>query len=871
MLRRVSAVAVAVVLAHLLLAGSAVDLGTLLGPASLAVLLAGIGFGLLARSRIPFLSDTVALALLVPLRGPLCDAVFALGPVGIPTAGVAAVLSLGPVGFFLGRRLTGLMSGGLPVLVLGLAAGELLVTLGAAGWFSAWIAGPLAAMTLALLVEWTGEEHKDFEAERPAIHALPVGVALGLLAPVFLRLVPGYVEPSVHAGADVLWALLLPALAVAWPASVLVGEGRGARWLGVIAGLALAATIVHTARSLGLYQNAMAQVALTRSFRGYAAVHTPYVTEWGAWLLSFAGLVAAGLGLALASLRARSAGWLALGCALGVAAQYYVVHDAVRGPFVLLLAAAGAAALCAPLALHPRRGWLGLPLVVVPFLLIPAEQRPGFDEVRRPGEFGVDAFHRTLAADITSFMTPGPDSNALEGREAFRLTFTNREPLLALNDDGTMQSTMRVRSHDAHDDGNPQQPERFYGLRVGGSALHAGHEPLGSEGSVGRLTRLFAVRGRSFVTGLGAELLAADLHDAGLSEQISVSSPAPFERQFSIILLDHMQGSAWTAAAVDEPVLAARAGRRGDHATVLVSPARDSWPGGRALVSREHVARLANLLQPGGRCLLWLDTAGVSVRALRAHMAAFTEVFGANSAAFVEPRELDAPFVLLVGWRDSEGRPRADEIGARLPWPDESGLRTRLTSLGDLGALLLRDGEAMLRAAEEWPVSSRSRPVGSRLRAAGSWAAVRAVWDPASRLSGVIEEAPDRFRDAGELMDGLAAHTRYSYGLVGLNETLLEIKRDVDWDRFDVEVGHYVRAAALDPGNPLLHLALAALLEPLAKVGDYGRFAEVYEATGARTMPSWRLALLEAWVQQESLEPEAAEAALERARVRLGR
>ncbi len=115
-------------------------------------------------------------------------------------------------------------------------------------------------------------------------------------------------------------------------------------------------------------------------------------------------------------------------------------------------------------------------------------------------------------------------------------------------------------------------------------------------------------------------------------------------------------------------------------------------------------------------------------------------------------------------------------------------------------------------------------------------------------------------------MAGLALHTRYSYRLEGLNETLLEIKRDVDWALHDREVEYYVRAAERDSDDPLLHFVLAALLEPLAKVGDFGRFAEVFEATGARSMSSWRLALLEAWVQQQSLEVEAAEAALQRAR-----
>lgn len=873
-MRRVLAVAVVVILVHLLLAGSEVDLGPLLAPAAAALLLLGIGFGLLARSRIPFLSDTVALALLVPLRGPLCDLVFALGPGGVPTAVVAATLSLVPVGFFLGRRASGLMRGGLAGPLSGVVLGEALVVLGAAGWLVAWIAGPLAAMTLALLAEWSGEEHAEPGTERSAVHALPIGVAIGLLVPAFARVVPAYAEPSLHAGADVRWALLVPALLVAWPASVLVGRGRGARWLGLIAGLLLAGAILHNANSLGLYQNPMAHVGLTRSFRGYASQYGPWVTEWGAWLLSFSGLVAAGLGLALGSVRARSLGWLTMGAALGAGAQYWVSNDPIGGPFVLVLAAAGAAAVSAPLALLPRLGWLGLPLAVVPFLMVPVEERPGFDEVRRPGEFGVDAFHRTLGADVTLFMTPGLESNAVEGREASRLTFTDREPLFSLDEDGNFVSSLIEASHDHfghEEEGEPLEPARYYGMRVGGRSVYAGHAPIGREGSLGRLTRVLSVPGRAFVTGFGAELLAADLYDAGQAEEMSVSSPVPFGRQFTLLLLDHLGSSGWIASDVGDPVLVARAAEPGGFDTVVVSPTRDVWPGGRALASREHVARLSRLLAPGGRCLLWLDTHGVSVRALRSRIAAFAKVFGEHSAAFVEPRELDAPYVLLVGWRDADGRPDRDALAASLPWPDESGLRTRLAEVDDLGAILLRDGEGMLRAADEWPVASRARPVGSRLDDPGSWSSVRAAWHPRSSLAGVIEGSSERPHDVEELMAGLAVHTRYSFRLEGLNETLLEIKRDIDWALYDEEVAHYVRAAERDPEDPLLHLALAALLEPLAKVGDFGRFAEAFLSTGAREMKSWRLALLESWVQRESLEPEAAEAALQRARSLAGR
>ena len=47
---------------------------------------------------------------------------------------------------------------------------------------------------------------------------------------------------------------------------------------------------------------------------------------------------------------------------------------------------------------------------------------------------------------------------------------------------------------------------------------------------------------------------------------------------------------------------------------------------------------------------------------------------------------------------------------------------------------------------------------------------------------------------------------------------------------------------------------------------DYTRFAQVYQGVDAGQMASWRLALLEAYVQGQSLQPDEAAAALERAR-----
>jgi len=149
---------------------------------------------------------------------------------------------------------------------------------------------------------------------------------------------------------------------------------------------------------------------------------------------------------------------------------------------------------------------------------------------------------------------------------------------------------------------------------------------------------------------------------------------------------------------------------------------------------------------------------------------------------------------------------------------------------------------------------------GRRLGRAG------AALDPGARLSRAISGAEDGPRPSADLLEGLAIHASYDYRLEGLNETLLEIRPDIDWAAWEAEVACYERAASTDADSPLLRHALAALLEPLAVVGDWGRFAQAWQRCGAQRMASWRLALQEWWVQKGSLETEAAQAAAERAK-----
>ncbi|MBM3984833.1 MAG: hypothetical protein FJ296_03950 [Planctomycetes bacterium] len=180
--------------------------------------------------------------------------------------------------------------------------------------------------------------------------------------------------------------------------------------------------------------------------------------------------------------------------------------------------------------------------------------------------------------------------------------------------------------------------------------------------------------------------------------------------------------------------------------------------------------------------------------------------------------------------------------------------------------MLVRDGAGLQRLADEAAPLSRARPRQGHGFADGGWSALAPLCDGGARLSLAVAGAADGVAPSPDLLAGLSLHATYEYQPVGLNMMLLEIKRDIDWARWEQEVACYERAARSQPGSPLLAHALAALLEPLAITGDYGRFAQAFTRCGGAALPSWRLALQEWWVQQGSLEAQAAERAAERAR-----
>jgi hypothetical protein len=859
---RLLATALAVVLAQHVLAGTAIDLGahvTLVAP---GVLLVCAGLGLRSRRRVPYLGDGVVVALLVPLRGPVCDAVGFVAPSGPAAASVAALISLGPLSFALGRQLGGCLDGGLPPVLFGLAGGQLLLFAGAGGWLPSWALGAVVAASLATLSELGRPRHEELSVDEPVPVGLFAGAVVALWVVVLARITANYTEPSAWATDDALLVVLSLSALVAWPACALRPRPGhpGRRILAGLGALALAVVLWSSISELAVYRDPRRSVDLARKLFDHAA-RLDLVGVWWFWLVSFAGLRAAALGLLLGALDARALGALALGAGLAALGLAWLPFEPLMLPATALLLAVGLSLAAVPVACVGRRGLFLLPLVGLPFLLLPGDERPAFDEIRRQGEFGIQLFERAALVDLAVFATPDTDSVSSEGRRAAGASCTCERTALTLTRDGGL-----ARSIDARPD--PERP--CYGVRIAGTNLHAGHDPLGPAGSVGRLLRLFGPTGDWLVSGVGAELFAADLLGAGLAEELTVATSVPLGAGMTFTLLDALGSRERPALAPLDPLQASRGTGAQDLDGVLVPPQPAAWSSEALHASREHLARLARRLLPGGRCLLFIDTGGLDVSALDARLAAFGAVFGERCAVFVEPREQDAPFVLALGWVDEQGQPERQALAGRVAGLDASPLRTRLEAPEDLASLLLRDGRGMQAGTERTSPARRARPAPVVRWHDTGWAAVAGVADEQARLDRVVRGAEGRAEGrasaAPDVLAGLALHETYEYRLRDLNETTFFVPEDVDWTRFDAEVALYVTAAARDPADPLLQLALAALLEPLAMEGDYGRFARVYQACGAERMRSVRLALLEAWVQQESLEEQAAEAALERAR-----
>jgi hypothetical protein len=866
---QISAAFVAVVLVRFLLAGSDLDLGPSLAVGGPAILTLALGWGLLSRVRMPYLADSLGLALLVMARGPLCDLMDGLLPPGPVQSWTAGLVSLGPVGYLLGRQLSSLVHEGLLWAALGWAFGEYSVMAGAVAWMPGPFTGFVAAGVFAGLVELGRHSRMPREGasdDPVAWEALPFGLTFGLAWVTLNRVVPGYATPPVHYGSEMTLGLLLPALVVAWPASVLASGKKPRRALFALGSMALAFALWKTAISLGLYQYSVRLLSVHSQIRQVVIQWGGPVTEWRAWMFVFCGLGAAGLGVVLGALGRAACGPLALGVGLAAAAGSWVLAEPFMGPQQLLLAASGVAAVATLAAWRQRALWL-LPLGLLVVPLLPERQQAAFESVRRVGEPAVESFERDLLADVALFSTFGPDIGNPNAQRAYRTTFTERVPVWLLDELHGERAEMHVPHFLARNEKGDDPPTlRHFGLRFAGTPAHPDHDPMGPEGSVGRLTRVFVPPGRSFVTGIGAELLVADLEASGLVDGLVCSSPLRMGDFNKKVLLTHLDSGAFTKAVRDRPLRAGRAALGHSFGSVLLTPERPEWPGAGMVGTEENLERLARLLTPAGRCLAWLETAGMDGRALRARVSAFGRVFGERSAAFVEMRGLDPPLVLLLGWVSDEGRPSAEQFAVSLPTADETGRRSRLRDFDDLSHMLLRDGHGMLSAAG-WPAHSRSRPIAPGGLALTGWAAVQGLLDVEARLETVVDGAGESEQRNGRAFAALVQHATYAFDPAPLTRAMLvEVASDVDWPAFEKEVELHVEVAAENPDSPQLHLALAALLAPLVKTGEVARFRMAFEDTGAAQMDSWRLALLHYKALELSLKPELAAIAMKRAR-----
>lgn len=895
MLRAWLGTALVAVVARALLTGSVVDVGLAWGGWAAAVVALGLGAGALGR-RVPTLFDALTLAVAVVVRGPLaagCVAVFGTGAFGV---GVALVASLLVPAAMLGRFAGAWTRGPLGAVALGWATGEVLVITGLVAAWPGLATGPLAGLAafaltrgLAASDETPDEPASDEPAPDPpprrraspdVATALLLGASLTLALLVLRRVIPGYASPTVHAGSEWLVVLLVPVAVIAALVAVIVDDTTSttARVVRLLGGTALAGALVFVVYDASAGYQLNAHIGLTRSLRETTrtlALDRPWLAAlepWDLWVASFVGWPAVGAGLLSGALRGRAAGGFALGAALAFAGEWVVVAThPVFGPAWLLLASAGLALWAGVVGLVGPWGLLAAPLAAVPFVLRGDVTWVGFDEIRRPGELAVEAHARSVTAESAVFSSPRRGTTSPEGTLAYMRTSIGREPFFPVYEDAFAEFDAKVRRMEEE---GREGLKRFYGVRYAGVTAHPGHPALGDDGSVGRMLRLFGTDGETLVVGYGAELVALDWTETGRAESIAVATPSADlsgerfgDYQLVVAALTETSGLPTPARGNVAAVLADAAADATLFDLVVVAPERPEWPGAGAPLSRERLASIADVLAPGGRCLAWIDTTSLDARSLRARLAAFGDVFGSRSLAFLEPREQDPPFVVAVGWLDADGDPRDDVLPPGATRGIElSGLRSTIRTREELADHLLVDGEGLARLAEVGPVHTRDHfVVPSRFAPAG-WSAVRELYDPAARL-GPDDPHPTDAPDAMPAwLDSLVLHDRYSMHLEFVNQTVVENIGDIDWDAYADEVARLAEAARLEPHHPLVQHGVASLGERLVINAEFTRFAELYEAVDGEAMESWRLELLKAAALDGMLDPDAALEALDRAR-----
>ncbi|GJM21929.1 MAG: hypothetical protein DHS20C15_18440 [Planctomycetota bacterium] len=832
------------------------------------VLALALGAGLLSRMRLPYLGACFGVVLLSLVRGPLDDLAQQLLGDGVLRAVLSVLLGVAPIGFLLGRQLAPQFDRAALPAVIGAAAAALATTFGAGAWMPPiWLSGVLCAVVLASLAEAGRHRGGAREPESQGCSgwtALPLAATATVLWLALARHMPAYVAPSGNVTAESLLALLLPGLLVALPARVLCAQPGALRRVVLSVGLiTLALAAWNLAQSLSLSKFSMQYAQRTWEWRGVAQRWSPWLDEWRTWLLIFGGWSAAGWGLGLGALGRRVAGPALLGVGLGFLAQEWVVRAAPADAQRLLVLAAGCAALGAVWPWHRRAWWLS-PLAVCALFLFPQDRRDDWLSIRRVGEMSATYGQRGRLGEALLFGTGTRDNLSPDGREAARRSFTGDRSLLV----HPLESAPPVPEFSETE---PGQAVQHQGLRLAGLGVHEGVAPLGAEGSLGRMLRGLHRPGPALALGHGAELLAAELWMQEPQRTLAWSTDFPLDTQLVALLLAELglpPSLASELAALREPELLEALSERPAEGWNLVTlaPERARWPLAGRVFSAESLARVHDSLSESGRCLAYLDTQDLDERALAGRLAAFSEAFAERALAVIVPRELAAPFVLLVGWRAADAAPRVSELLASLRCPQRTGERSIVESAEGLASLIVFSASELTTLAATRPSHRESRPLPPG-RGPTGWAALAALAPASPEARPALDDLPAARGSTWQLVRALARVAPTGFDVDRPAGTMsVQVAEDTDWPAFEALIHDLAAVSAQDPSNPLLPVVLAALLEPLVEYSEYGRFASAWEALAADQLPGWRLPQALAQVATAMQENELAAEAAERAR-----
>lgn len=871
--------------AHQLIDVTRLELGSPVWNLAPAALAASTAAGLLARARLPYLGACLGLVLLAWVRSPLVELALGAGGGALGPGVFAGLVMIVLIGLLFGRQLAPLCEGRLLFALAGWALAELALAAGLGGWRPglAWTLSLTAILLASLAEAGRQRRHARRVANGDVLEwaALAPAWALGLVWLALRRHVPAYVTPPPGGEHEVALALLAPGLLVAVSATLLVSSAPRVRsWLLAAGLLAVALAAWKTAAALTLYRFPT-HVDRTWELRATAQGLPLGAGEWHAWLGMFAGWAAAAGGLALGALRARALAPALLGLGAAWACQEWLSAGSDWAPQQLLALGAGIS-LVGLGALWRPQALFALPAALVVVGLFPEEHRDELGRVRRIGEMEAAFSARSRLGEIVVFGAGAADNSSPDGRASFGLTFTGERRAFAHPLSAQAAAELDSAEDSVGDDGESGQEAehggqdeippplvRAFGLRLNGLGAHEGHAPLGPEGTLGRWLGGLDPGGSALLLGHLAEVSAAELLRREPKRDLGWASEVPMEIRMRRRLLAELGFGREIPDAAGGTRVALGGAAAGSLGLVVLSPDRAGWPLSGRVLTRELLAEARRALALGGRCVAFVDSTDLDARALAARLGAFGQVFGERSLACLVVRGLHAPFVVLVGWVDDAGAPDPARLLEVLRVPELEGTRASLATPAELRALVLADGAALARLGDTSAVHELTRSIDPGRRSRG-WAGLAALEVPEPRT--LTPWAGEAVGSVRELARALAGFDRSRYDVDAPTTAMtVQVRQDVDWAAFDGLVGRLERLALAQPEHPALPVVLAALLEPLAVHGEYGRFADVWRRVGADSLGGWRLPRAQAVVLRASREDELATQAEDRARAWVAR